>query len=314
MYGGYTYNYELKAPAAWELVWWGKRGIDKLIEAMQANPASKNRSLCADILCGIASGMVDKTPIIREEYVAEIRDLIAADPTLQDYARSRLIELIVSFETDDEVLEFARLGFGHLSRDGAKSAKEMFAALSTRWLAINTPVLQQYQQLIESRSDNEPSFQAFFQSFPQVLDPMAIDVWPQPNLHGASIPDFLIRRSDNSYLVVEIETPAKQLITGGNQVSALANHAISQVAEYRRFLQRLPNGQSHFPEIDEISCLAVVGLERPLNEAQKQALRNDNFQRHGLRLVGFDWLSDRAIAIQQNMIKSGARIHSKRIV
>lgn len=143
---------------------------------------------------------------------------------------------------------------------------------------------------------------------------MATDIWPQPNLHGAREPDFVIRRSDNSYLVIEIETPAKQIVTQENQLAAPATHAVAQVTEYRRFIERLPNVQTHFPDLNDLSCLVVIGLEGALNGDQKQALQNDNQQRHALRVVGFDWLAERARAIQENVIRTGAQVHHARVI
>lgn len=59
MYGGITFNFELKALAAWELACWGDVGIRQLAEATRANPTSKNLSLCVQVLCAVASGSIE---------------------------------------------------------------------------------------------------------------------------------------------------------------------------------------------------------------------------------------------------------------
>jgi hypothetical protein len=87
---------------------------------------------------------------------------------------------------------------------------------------------------------------------------------------------------------------------------------VSQATEYKRFIERLPNVQVYFPDIDELVCLVVIGLERNLNSEQIQALRNDNRQRHALKIVGFDWLAKRALNIP-NVIRTGIRIHRARV-
>ena len=76
-----------------------------------------------------------------------------------------------------------------------------------------------------------------------------------------------------------------------------------------RFIERLPNARVHFPGLNELSCLIVIGSERNLSAEQKQALRKYNRQRHELRIVGFDWLSARATAVRTNTIRTGVRIH-----
>ena len=66
--------------------------------------------------------------------------------------------------------------------------------------------------------------------------------------------------------------------------------------------------------MDEVTCLVVVGLEGLLGPSQKQALRNDNRQRHALKIVGFDWLASRAETMRDNMVRSTVRRHSARVV
>ena len=241
---------------------------------------------------------------------------LKANPKLRFYARSKLVAMVLSIEDEDDFIETMAIGFSRaaFSLEGIGPSKELFAAVSTRWLTISEPLLRGYETLIADRPDDEPAFQSFFAEHPQLLDPMAAEIWPHPVLHGARIPDFVIRRFDNSYIAVEIETPAKQLITAGNQLSAPATHAVGQATEYKRFLERLPTAQTHFPNIDEVTCLVVIGMEGALNPDQQQALRNDNRQRHGLQVVGFDWLARRGHAIRENMIKVGVEVRRTRVI
>lgn len=242
-----------------------------------------------------------------------IRERLESDEGLRDYARSKLVEFVLSNDDDNDFVQLISAGFFHLSWDVPDAARELFVAVSARWSAVSKPLLGRYEELIGEHSSDEPVFQRFFTQHPQLLDPMAVTVWPHPRLHGSQIPDFLIRRSDDTYLVVEIETPAKQLVTLQNQLAADATHAVSQVTEYMRFLARISGAQIYFPSIDEIHGLVVVGLERDLNDRQKQALRNDNRQRHAVRIVGFDWLADRAGAIQKNIISTGISVQSAQV-
>lgn len=316
MYGGLTFNFELKSPAAWELACWGERGLDQLTQATLTNPTSKNVSLCVQILSCIAASLTSRpfAAFFDESRMTRLEELVRANPCLSAYARSKLVELVLSVDDEDDLIDLVGIGFSRLSLQGTEAAKELFAAISTRWLAVSKPVLDRYETLIAERPDDEPAFQVFFTQHPQILDPMAADIWPHPNLHGAREPDFVIRRSDNSYLVIEIETPAKQLVTQGKQLASPATHAVAQATEYRRFIERLPNVQAHFPGLDDLACLVVIGLERTLNDDQKHALQNDNRQRHALRVVGFDWLAERARAIQENVVRTGTQVHHARVI
>ena len=313
MYGGITFNFELKAPPAWELACCGERGLDQLVDATLKTPTSKNVSLCLQILTLLSAGDdFSVAPVFCDEpRRAKLHALLRANPALRIYARSKLLAFLLSVEDEDELLEMVSTGFSRAAfspTSGTGPAKELFAALSARWLTISEPLLRRYESLIADRPDDEPAFQAFFTEHPQVLDPMAAEVWAQPNLHGAQRPDFVIRRFDNSYVVVEIETPAKQLVTSTNQMSAWVTHAVAQAAEYRRFIERLPTAQTHFPHLDQVTCLVVIGLEHALNANQQQALRNYNREHYGLQVVGFDWLARRGRAIRENLIKTGVSV------
>lgn len=317
MYGGITFNYQLKAPAAWELACWGERGLDQLVASTLKAPTSKNVSLCLDILSHFASGDdFAVAPLFCDENRrARLHDLVVAHPELANQARSKLVEFMLSIEDESDLLgmiagAFHKSGF---TQAGIGPAKEVFAALSTRWLTISEPLLQRYESLIVSHPDNEPAFQKFLTENPQVLDPMAAEVWAQPRLHGAEIPDFVIRRFDDSYVVVEIETPIKHLVTSTNQLSASATYAVAQAAEYRRFIERLPAAQTHFPQIDHVACLVIVGLEKGLTTSQQQALRNFNREHSALQVVGFDWVAQRGRTVRENLIKTGppVRTHTR---
>ena len=158
------------------------------------------------------------------------------------------------------------------------------------------------------RSDDEPAFHTFLEKHPQLVDPMVLDVWSKPDLHGAAEPDFVLRRIDGSYLVVEIETPGKALTTADNQLSAHTTHAIAQTFRCRAFLmERFGQAAATFPQFQSPDCLVVVGLEQGLLKGQKRILRLENEMRAGLRIVGFDWLLTRAQTVARNVVEGRNR-------
>jgi hypothetical protein len=196
----------------------------------------------------------------------------------------------------------------------AAAAKELFAALSARWLAVSKPVLEGYEALILKEPDNEPAFQRFLMEHPQLLDPMAVQVWPHPNLFGFRFPDFVVRRADNSYIVIEIERPSKPLVTTGGQLSADVTHAEQQATDYRSYLmQRFADARVHFPNFEDPDCLAVTGLERALDVRQKTVLRDANRNRHRLRIIGFDWLAYRARTVAANITRHHVEVVDLRV-
>jgi hypothetical protein len=105
-------------------------------------------------------------------------------------------------------------------------------------------------------------------------------------------------------VVIEIETPGKTVVTGGEQLSAETTHAVTQAFDYRTFLtRRFELARSHFPEFQEPECLVVIGLERELSSGQRAALTRANQGFHGLKVVGFDWILKRAESVARNVTR-----------
>ena len=318
MYGGITFNYELKVPAAVCLICWGKDGIKALVEGARRTPASKNNSITLQLLSAVAGG---KIPTLFKSFVsAEIS--VALQPSLDDldvrsFARQQLTEYMLSFPDDDEASMAVGGVFQQLAIAGTNgpAVRELFAALASRWLTIGKPTLDTYQHLIRMHPDDEPEFQAFFERVPQLLDPFASLVWPTPDLHGAKRPDFVLKRADGTYLIVEIETPGKALITSGLQASAQLTQALTQVMQYRSFLlERFQEASALFPDFRDPDCLVVLGLERGLSSEQRRALALENENRKQIRIVGFDWIGERAERILQNMISANIAVRPVRMI
>lgn len=129
-----------------------------------------------------------------------------------------------------------------------------------------------------------------------------LDAVSQPNFHGALSPDFVVRRADDTYLIIEIECPAKKLMTKNGQATADSTHAEKQVVEYEAFLTgRATEARAHFPGYSRADCLVITGLESELTEKQKRGLRLANGRRQNLRIAGFDWALERGKAIVGNL-------------
>ena len=161
MYGRITFNFELKAASASCLLFWGEAGLQALIDGEKATPEYKNTSLCVQILSSIAAGRpFPLLPFISDSRIEErIRATHAKLDGIAEFARKMLIQFVLSRETDDDVASLAgRVSMGDDENMGA--AKELFAAMSTRWLVVGEPVLMQFEALIVEHPDDEPRIPA----------------------------------------------------------------------------------------------------------------------------------------------------------
>lgn len=316
-YGGHTFKWEFKEPAGMSLLAWGDAGIDEIKRAFFANDSFANRTIAFDILSAAAAG---KGPTRVElgassEVWAQITDGGKLPMAVQRAARRALVDLVLSIDAIDDV---AGLIGGVLQKqqfrdDGA--AIELIRAASSRWLAIGDTVLNDFRKLISTSANDEPVFQNFLEANPQLLDPMAIQVWPEPNLFGSRKPDFVVKRSDGSYLVVEIECPGKSLITRAGHPSANVTHAEHQVTDYRNYMLRhIGTVKDVFPGFSDPDCMVIVGLESTLAPDQKEVLASLNGARHRVKVVGFDWLLERAERVSKNVSEHGVIVSVQRMI
>ena len=312
MYGGDTYNLLLKAPAAYCLLAWGQDGLKVLVENALNRPNSKNVTLAFRLLSSMADG---NGPPLEGMFLSDSDLRKAVSHAVGDWgslklpARSLLNELMLSLEDDAHVAISAGGSLFTLALMDEGAIKNLSHALALRWVAVGPIVLSHYNDLLARRGDDESAFHSFFEDHPLLLHPRAFQVWGKPDFHGRLEPDFIIRTYDNRYVVVEIETPAKRLVTMQNQLSADATHAIRQVLQYQEYLRTHIDAASEaFPEFSTPAGLVVIGQESPLSDEQKAVLRWENQSRTDIRIVGFDTLADTAKATTDNVIHGIARV------
>lgn len=317
MYGGVTFNYELKAPAASTLLVWKDLGLQALTKAAIKYPETKNTTIALVLLSSLAAGEgIPTMSGVREPIVNDaIQNAISTWPDMVSQARENLVKIILSAPDDDTISLGISLAILQVSAFRTKAMHELCAAMSKRWLAVSSSVLDHFNEIIEKCPNEEKVFQSFLEVHPQLLDPLAVRVWSQPNLFGYKEPDFIVQRADGTYMVVEIECPAKPLVTTGNYLSADVTHAEQQANDYRRhLLRKYADLRMHLPGFQEPDCLVIIGVERDLTASQKQVLHDANRNRTHLRIVGFDWLLDRGKTIASNVTQPRVEVLSLRVV
>lgn len=289
-------------PAYAALMAWGAEGMARVVDIALSHHTVKSKSAALTLFSIVAlDGKISPgSMIIVPAPIQKAVNARADHRAIRSNANHALRTLILSLPTDDLMLPVSQSVLHLMDRQDA--AETLVTALGVKWLRFGPPVLQQYRRLIDECPDDEPAFQAFFCRYPQLLDPMAVQVWSQPDFHGALEPDFVIRRADDSYLVVEIECPGKLLMTRGCQLSSEATHAENQVIEYESFLSdKVAEARTHFPKYRRADCLVIIGTEAGLNHAQSEALERAKQRRQNIRIAGFDWLEARARTLIENV-------------
>lgn len=318
-YGGFTMKIEFKTAAACCLFAWGKAGIDVLANIPSQAPSFSNYTMVMQILAQVAAGSYPPFQSwLSSSLIEALCPRLQRVDEISDAAESALNQIVADIPMEDDATSYA----GHLLqtlslyRDyvAGGPSRKLIAALGLRTLVVGVPVIQEYERLLVSARHDEPKLQQFFESRPLLLDPFAVRVWPQPDLHGKKEPDFMVQRADGSYLVVEIEVPGKSLVTAANQITAETTHAVTQALDYQDFLQRrFETAAKTFTDFRKPDALVIVGMEGELDEAQRAALQRENEGRTHLTIVGFDTLAARARAILANLTRGRVSVERVRL-
>lgn len=306
-YGGMTHKAEFQTFACVAALFWERKGIEGLRDMVISNSNYRNLSNVTYLLSHVASGRLESYHYYqRKKLVYEGWEILqkVQEETLILKARESLVEIARVVEKNDlfptglvSILQFYQ---------DTKVQETVFATLLTRWFHFNRSGLNNFNELI-NEDHPEQTFHEFIENNKMLLDPFAAQIWSKPKFGSKLIPDFLIRSIDNSYTVVEIEKPNMKIMTKNGNLSAEATHAKRQAIDYREWAtSNQLYASKEFPEIWRPFALVVIGLERELTPLQKEQLRKENESTHGaVRIVGFDWLFDRAMASFDNLIKFG---------
>jgi hypothetical protein len=177
--------------------------------------------------------------------------------------------------------------------------------------------VEQLQKVIDSADDEKP-IQQFLEEYPQTLTAILTGrsrfLIGRRSLAGKYVPDFLIADLDSlgvRWLLVELETPRSSItLSGQNDLEAHARRGVSQIKEWREWLQnnldmaRRSKRQDGLGLVDirpQSEGLVLVG-RRTLLHGNSPAVRSRIREENQIRIHTYDWLIE---ALRGTLAHSG---------
>lgn len=149
----------------------------------------------------------------------------------------------------------------------------LMKVFSTGSIAVSSAVLDEFSALV-AQDLTEERYQEFLKANPIILDPLAAEVVPKHRLGSDYITDFVIRRHDGRYLVVEIEKPQDRIFNGNSDFTSAFSHAMGQVLDFQGWVaENSPYARSKLPNIEHPRGLLVMGRRSSLTTKQEDKLR-----------------------------------------
>jgi len=157
-------------------------------------------------------------------------------------------------------------------------------------LNLTNADLQRLQELVNQDLD-EREYQHFLETHPVILDPVASSIVPRQTLADVHGTDFVIRRLDDEYTLVEIEKARDRPFTDYPQPSAPLSHALAQVFQWFSWVEdNVAYAQTHgFPGIHTPKGIVVIGRNADLDKEQRRMLKQMNDLLHPrIRIMTYD--------------------------
>ncbi|MGQ0593469.1 MAG: Shedu anti-phage system protein SduA domain-containing protein [Gammaproteobacteria bacterium] len=228
-------------------------------------------------------------------------------PEVRAAAIRALREIVADSMVDEDmfftVLNFVfQKGIG-LSMEGDTSPewrRKLLHLLTEATLKISSSLLAEFKDMID-RDCNEEAYHEFLGANPVFLDPLA-RVASRHKLGLELVTDFVVRRYDDKYLLVEIEKPQDRIFTQANDFSAQFSHALGQILDFQAWVE--DNGayaRSLIPEIASPRGLLVMGRKSDFSEAQRRKLHRLNVNMASVDVVTFEELHESAARLYENL-------------
>jgi hypothetical protein len=170
------------------------------------------------------------------------------------------------------------------------SARKAFAAL-----------LAELEGLLNG--PEEPAHQ-FLKANPALLSPTHVVSWSKLPF-GDRVSDFVFREPGGEYLLVEIESPVRELFRKDGQQRQELTHAINQILDWRVFLENNLDTVREDLGLAGISTnprsLIVIGRSSSLTEANRLKLTTLQNQTPNLKIITYDELIANAKAVVENL-------------
>jgi hypothetical protein len=155
-----------------------------------------------------------------------------------------------------------------------------------------------------SENRNEEEYQRFLTKHPVFIDPLASEVIPKQKLGLEHITDFVVRRLDNEYILVEIEKPQDAIFTSGNDLTAKFTHAYGQVLDFQEWVDAHGEyARSLMPGIFSPKGVLIIGMRSELTPEQIAKLKRFSINSRSIEVYTFDDLIRKAKDLYENIYK-----------
>jgi hypothetical protein len=156
-------------------------------------------------------------------------------------------------------------------------------------------ILDKYKQIISEENFDERVIHRYLRDHPVLLFPTKKRLIYEYGLveDGNLVHkiDFVIEKTTERYVLVELENPKHRIFTKGGDYTAQVNHAERQVEDWILFLRRNPDSvEADLPGLVAPEGMVIIGRSAKFSLRDRQRIRIHN-EKHNIKLHTYDDLA-----------------------
>lgn len=275
----------------------GTPGIDLLASVVKDNPRPTPRTIALRCLWSVANQNGTLLSL------ADLEGSVVPD-AIASHAHAVVGDLMIDAVTDEQVLGtlFQTTQFLYAGKnDESQLAAFFIKTVSDSAIVLTETIIDEFCALVAS-GQPESTYQAWLTKHPVFIDPLAAEIIPLAPLGLEFKTDYVLRRHDGRYVVVEIEKPHDRMFTKSNDFTAEFTHAVGQVLDFQHWVvQNSAYAQTRFPGIRTPIGIVLTGMRQSLTGRQAEKLERWQFNSNSIEVLTFDDLAVRARHLLQSL-------------
>jgi hypothetical protein len=289
----------------------GPVGVRALSEVLPDAPGSIYPASIVEALWHASRGQTPNR-IFLNQILSPIPPLDAPLPTgTAESAQEAIHDLVAdSIENEDKFRHLLQFLSQENWSPGAASEESnhefrsrVFELFTSGRIRVNTRLISQFELLLSS-SEKEERYHRFLASNPVFLDPLASLVISKQRLGIEHVTDFVVRRLDDKYILVEIEKSQDEIFTAADDFSAKFTHALGQVLDFQQWIDSHGEyARSLMPLISSPKGLLIIGRSTHLTPKQQAKLHRFNLNSAAIQVLTFDDIAQNARRLYENICK-----------
>lgn len=192
-----------------------------------------------------------------------------------------------------------RIDSSELTQDDL--CKDIFSTITESSIRISRKLLNQFRVLLSKQSAEEV-YQRFLSTNPVLLDPLSSTVFPKQSLGLEFKTDYVVRRLDGEYILVEIEKPQDKIFTRSSNFSSKFSHAFGQIIDFLEWIDtHSAYAKSLMSGISSPRAMLIMGTRKDMSLHQQSKLKRLNQSLKNIEILTFDDVMSRGESLYANI-------------